>query len=156
MNPGLPGTGIGGLFYILSALLMPICEVRRRWRGDATRRGTLVARQFTIAVGVVAAMTGVFWTLDTVFMLDQMVADKEPSTWSLPLRVSALLATSCVLATVLGAVHFARLCLRLLPRPRSYARSDQQDQRRAVRHARGGHFRRARLLPGKQLGKTRP
>src|SRR5438034_10032078 len=73
MNPGWPGTGIGGLFYILSALWMPICEVWRRWHGDAPRRWPLVARQFAIAVGVVAAMTGVFWALDT-FVLDQVAA----------------------------------------------------------------------------------
>ena len=73
MNPGLPGMGIGGLFYTVSALVMPVCEVRRRLRGEGTRRGALVARQFAIAVGVVAVMTGVFWTLDVVFMLGQVV-----------------------------------------------------------------------------------
>ena len=114
MNPGMPGTGIGGLFYILSALWMPICEMRRRWKGDAARPWPLVARQFTIAVGVVAAMTGVFWALDTAFMLDQVVghaAGKEHAMWSL--RVSALTVTSGVLATVLSAMHVVRLCLRL-------------------------------------------
>ncbi len=114
MNPGLPGIGIGGLFYILSALWMPLCEVSRRRRGDPTGRWSLVARQFAIAVGVVAAMTGVFWALDTVFMLKQVAAHaagKGHVIWSL--RVSALLVTSGVLATVLSAVHFVRLCLRL-------------------------------------------
>jgi hypothetical protein len=114
MNPGLPGTGIGGLFYILSALWMPICEMRRRWKGDATRPWPFVARQFTIAIGVVAAMTGVFWALDTAFMLDQVAghaAGKEHAMWSL--RVSALTVTSGVLATVLGVMHVVRLCLRL-------------------------------------------
>jgi hypothetical protein len=114
MNPGLPGTGIGGLFYIISALWMPICEVWRRWRGDATRQWSLVARQFAIAAGVVAAMTGVFWALDTVFMLNQVAAHaagKVHAMWSL--RVSALLVTSGVLVTVLSAVHLVRLCLRL-------------------------------------------
>ena len=73
-----------------------------------------MARQFAIAVGVVAAMTGVFWALDTVFMLKQVAAHaagKGHVIWSL--RVSALLVTSGVLATVLSAVHFVRLCLRL-------------------------------------------
>jgi hypothetical protein len=114
MNPGLPGTGIGGLFYILSALWMPVCEIRRRWRGDATRQWPLVARQFATAVGVVVAMSGLFWTLDTVFMLEQVAAHavgKAHVMWSL--RVSALLVTSGVLAAVLSAVHLVRLCLRL-------------------------------------------
>ena len=114
MNPGLPGTGIGGLFYILSALWMPICELWRRWQGDATRPWPLVGRQFAIAVGAVAAMAGVFWALDTVFMLNQVAAHaagKIHVMWSL--RVSALLVTSGVLATVISAVHLVRLCLRL-------------------------------------------
>jgi len=114
MNPGLPGTGIGGLFYILSALWMPICEVRRRWQGDATRPWPLVARQFAIAVGVVAAMTGVFWALDTALMLSQVaghMAGKGRLMWAL--RVSALLVTSGVLAMVFSAVQLVRLYLRL-------------------------------------------
>ena len=114
MNPGLPGTGIGGLFYILSALWMPICEARRRRQGDAAGRGTLVARQFAIAVGVVAAMTGVFWLLDAVLMLDRVAtnaAGREHVMWSI--RASALLVTSGMLAAVLGTVELVRLRLRL-------------------------------------------
>lgn len=114
MSPGLPGTGIGGLFYILSALCMPVCEVWRRWRGDATRPWPLVGRQFAIAVGVVAVMTGVFWALDTALMLSQIaehMAGTEHLMWSL--RVSALLLTSGVLAMVLSAVQLVRLYLRL-------------------------------------------
>jgi len=114
MNPGLPGTGIGGLFYILGALWMPICEVWRRWQGDAPRHWFLVARQFAIAVGVVAAMSGVFWALDTAFVLKEVAAHaagKGHLIWSL--RVSALLVTSGVLVTVISTVHLVRLSLRL-------------------------------------------
>ncbi len=113
MNPGLPGTGIGGLFYILVALWMPVCEVLRRWQGDATKRGTLVARQFAIAVGVIAAMAGAFWGLDTVLLLDRVAAHAAGAHHAaLSLRVSALMVTSGVLFTVLSAVEFVRLCLR--------------------------------------------
>ena len=114
MSPGLPGTGIGGLFYILSALWMPVCELWRRWRGAAPRQWPLVARQFAIAVGVVAVMTGVFWALDTVMMLEQVAAHavgKGHVMWSL--RISALMLTSGVLAAVIGVVHLVRLWLRL-------------------------------------------
>jgi len=99
---------------------MPICEVRRRWRGDTSTRWPLVARQFTIAVGVVAAMTGVFWVLDSVLLLNQVgehAAGQEHLTWSF--RVSALMVTLGVLATVLGSVHAVRLCLRLRTVPRA-------------------------------------
>jgi len=48
MNPRIAGAGIGGLFYILSALWMPVCELWRLRRGDA-RRSALGGEQFAIA-----------------------------------------------------------------------------------------------------------
>jgi hypothetical protein len=114
MSPGLPGTGIGGLFYILSALWMPACELWRRQRGDAHARWPLVARQFGIAVGIVTSMTGVFWALDAVPMFQQVAAHAaggHHAMWSL--RLSALMVTSGVLGTVLGTVQLVRLCLGL-------------------------------------------
>ena len=114
MNPGLPGAGIGGLFYVLSALCMPICELWRLRRGQTSGRWPLVAKQFGIAVGIIAAMSGAFWALDTVLILQQVAAHaagQMHAMWSL--RVSALAVTSGVLAMVLGAVHVVRLCLRL-------------------------------------------
>jgi hypothetical protein len=115
MNPGLPGTGIGGLFYICSALFMPLCEMRRRLRGNAPR-SALVATQFSIALGVVTATTGVFWGLDTMLMLNTVavhVATLEAMSWSIPLRVSAPLTTTGVLVAVLCSVQVARLVMRL-------------------------------------------
>lgn len=115
MNPGLPGAGVGGLFYILSALWMPVCELWRLRRRDAPAQWPLVARQFAIAVGIVASMSGVFWGLDTVLPLKeaavQAAGHAHAMMWSL--RVSALMVTSGVLAVVLGTVHLVRLCLRL-------------------------------------------
>jgi hypothetical protein len=114
MNPGLPGTGIGGLFYTVSALWMPVCEIWRWIRGTASGRWPLVARQFAIALGVIAAMTAVFWVLDTTFMLQEaarQAAGKAETVLSL--RISALLVTAGVLVTLLGVVHLARLLLWL-------------------------------------------
>jgi len=114
MNPGLPGAGIGGLFYILSALWMPICELWRRRQGNAPGRWPLVAQQFGIAVGIIVAMSGVFWALDTVLMLKLVAAHAAGQMHAMwILRASALAVTSGVLATVLGTVHVVRLCLRL-------------------------------------------
>ena len=114
MNPGLPGAGIGGLYYILSALWMPICELWRRREGHAPGRWPLVAQQFGIAVGIIVAMSGAFWALDTVLMLKLVAAHAAGQMHAMwILRVSALAVTSGVLATVLGMVHVVRLCLRL-------------------------------------------
>jgi hypothetical protein len=57
MNAGLPGTGIGGVFYLLSALLMPFFEVVRTLRGNSSwSRWVLLLRQLAMAAGILAGM----------------------------------------------------------------------------------------------------
>ena len=55
-NAGLPGTGLGGLFYILLALWMPLAELYRTLQGRCSlARWRLVGMQFALACGIVAA-----------------------------------------------------------------------------------------------------
>ncbi len=56
MTVGLPGTGIGGMFYLLSALAMPLSEVYRRVRGLASGGWRIVAGQLAIVGGVIVGM----------------------------------------------------------------------------------------------------
>ena len=57
MTAGLPGTGIGGVFYFLSALFMPITEIVMTLRGTSSiARWLLVFRQLTIAACIFAGM----------------------------------------------------------------------------------------------------
>lgn len=63
MTAGVPGSGIGGFFYLVSALLMPVQEsvsICRKTSSRASRR--TVVRQVINAVGVLAGvwMTGWF------------------------------------------------------------------------------------------------
>jgi hypothetical protein len=59
MHAGLPGTGLGGLFYILLALWMPVAELYATLRGRSSRaRWRLVGTQFAIACGIIAAVGG--------------------------------------------------------------------------------------------------
>ena len=56
-NAGLPGTGIGGLFYILLALSMPFVEASRALRSrSGPRLWQQVFTQFTLACGILAAV----------------------------------------------------------------------------------------------------
>jgi hypothetical protein len=60
MTAGVPGSGIGGSFYLLSALLMPVKEsvaICRKTSSRASRKA--VSRQVLNAVGV---LTGVWLT----------------------------------------------------------------------------------------------
>jgi len=57
MTVGLPGTGIGGVFYLLSALFMPFTEILVTLRGKTSlARWLKVLRQLTIAASILAAM----------------------------------------------------------------------------------------------------
>lgn len=57
MNAGLPGTGIGGVFYLLSALLMPIIELIMTIRGKSSlARWYMVLRQQIMAATILVGM----------------------------------------------------------------------------------------------------
>ena len=62
MMAGLPGTGIGGLFYLLAALLLPIRFVWLLVRGERDRRHfVLMVKQLAMSTSMIAAvwLTGV-------------------------------------------------------------------------------------------------
>jgi hypothetical protein len=58
MAAGIPGTGVGGVFYALLALLMPVRLLVRRLRGRRIRPGECRAAlvQLVLVGGIVAAM----------------------------------------------------------------------------------------------------
>ena len=57
MAAGLPGVGIGGLFYLASALAMPVRQLARRLRGDRSGASwPVVARQAGMAVAILEAV----------------------------------------------------------------------------------------------------
>jgi len=114
MTPGIPGTGIGGLFYVASALAMPVREAyrRARRRGPPTR-WRFVAGQAGLALAIIAAMWGAGW------LLGLAVHAVRPT---LPfwgggahaanvLRTATLALTVGTLAAVLGGVEVLRACL---------------------------------------------
>ena len=58
-HAGLPGTGLGGLFYLALAFWMPVAELPRTIQGRSSReRWRRVATQFALASGIVAAVAG--------------------------------------------------------------------------------------------------
>ncbi|MBI4501364.1 MAG: hypothetical protein HY700_09405 [Gemmatimonadetes bacterium] len=66
MNVGLPGTGIGGMFYLLSALCMPVVETIRAVRRRQANRWGLVLRQVAMAAGIGAGLWVTGWLLAVV------------------------------------------------------------------------------------------
>jgi len=69
MTAGLPGTGIGGLFYLLLAVYMPVREFFRliQKRTNMERWG-LVTLQLCFAFGILGVLWGEAWLLNRSFI----------------------------------------------------------------------------------------
>lgn len=120
MTAGLPGTGIGGLFYMLLVLLMPLRELWRTLQGrGSVERWKDVAVHWALAAGILGALAAGGWLLrEAVDALTRLGVLSEP------LRQIALNAgtvTSTVALLVAGAVLLAVVggaaLLGLLARP---------------------------------------
>lgn len=71
MNVGLPGAGIGGLFYLLCALAMPIKEVFLTiTRPGHKFRYRLIAVQLGIVTGIVTGVIAIYKLVSNVFEYD--------------------------------------------------------------------------------------
>ncbi|MEI7436606.1 MAG: hypothetical protein WCL16_07355 [bacterium] len=64
MIAGIPGTGIGGIYYILLALLMPVHEACLTVVGCSSwRRWGVVGLQMVNALGILGSIYGMGWLL---------------------------------------------------------------------------------------------
>jgi hypothetical protein len=73
MSVGLPGSGIGGVFYILSALWMPVHNTHRTVRGDHSRM-RVVMRQGLMAALILSALWGTGFVIDIMLSGPQTTA----------------------------------------------------------------------------------
>lgn len=96
MSAGMPGLGLGGLFFVLSALLAPFVELGRTARGrSAPGAWRQVGRQFAMAFAMVAAVA-----------------------WMVPLKPIGI--TTALLVTVLLVAKGAQLAMRASLRLREW------------------------------------
>lgn len=108
MTVGIPGAGIGGLFYLASALWMPVQESWNVVRGKSTQvRRALVARQFLLACGILLAMGGTAWLIETG--LSMMAWWKDTQDLPKILTYSALWVGVGTLSMVYLSTHIVRL-----------------------------------------------
>lgn len=121
MNAGLPGTGLGGLFYIVGALWMPVDAVYNRLRGRKTVPWRVVLRQAGIAVGVIAALWLTGWGIGYLIALQPALAFSRGGAGaytalqvSSVVRWAGVFGTAGLLAIVVGVVQVMRLAV---PRP---------------------------------------
>jgi hypothetical protein len=129
MTPGISGVGLGGLFFIISALLAPIFELIQTIRGRSSlARWQLVVRQAAMAASIVFATTAALWLLELILLRisrdPQVDTDgglavqaMEALKW-LPLSAAPVLITLTLLVFVLGCTEMLRLVLRQSSSPR--------------------------------------
>jgi len=114
MTAGLPGTGIGGFFYLLSALLMPahefclMCQGKSNWK-----RWKMAVRQSVLAFLVIVSVWGTGWLLG-VIMASLRV---KPETISSHVQASNLVKVTAIYFSLLTllAVIVAIQCVSMFP-----------------------------------------
>ncbi len=115
MNAGLPGVGIAGLFFVVSALVMPVVKLVRTVAGrSSAERWRVVAHDWLLAVAMLAAFVAMGWA----------VAEKVPEAvrrelrGGVPTRISAVAITVVILVALLVATQAPRLARATVRRAR--------------------------------------
>jgi hypothetical protein len=113
MTPGLPGAGIGGIFYLVAALLAPLCEAVRTIRGQGSRRRwRSVLNPFLLAVSILALLWLTAWTAGVIFTSRVVTQHLGVTADGLQTEVISrriALSTITVLALVLASVEVLSL-----------------------------------------------
>lgn len=101
MTAGLPGTGLGGLFYLLAALCLPLRFVWLWARGHRDRRHlAFVIRQLAMAVSMLVAV----WLTGVLLGLWRPLPNV--------LTVAPIVVTFSTLTALLISVEIGRLFVR--------------------------------------------
>jgi hypothetical protein len=116
---GLPGIGVGTLFYVLMAFWMPLRELPRVCRGTSSLAAwKLIVQQMFYAAGIVATVTFaekvMLWAIG-----DPQVKPLSPATWvhsELGSRATGSVLAEPIAASLLllGAVLLAVELLRVI------------------------------------------
>lgn len=120
MSAGLPGLGLGGLFFIASALLAPFVELVRTARGQSNRqRWGQVIRQFAQAVLMIAAVELTLRGIHLALSFNGDGTGDGGGVTAIPLAPIAI--TGAVLAALLLSAKVLELFLR--PGPERWRRT---------------------------------
>jgi hypothetical protein len=120
MNVGLPGTGIGGLFYFFSMLILLGIELARLLGGKKVDAHTYLAlRLLPMMGGAIAAMFFLDWVLDKVLSSVHQQLTGTTQTQSIDvLAFTPIIVSTGVLCMVVLSVYIMRLFIK--PRQNAY------------------------------------
>lgn len=116
MTVGIPGAGIGGLFYLAGALLAPVCELMRAIAGDpGPRQWVVVWRHFAVAAAIFGGMAATGWIVGLVAQSPALayvgVEAQIGREYPFMLARNVGMFTLTTLFAVLSAVELLRLVL---------------------------------------------
>ena len=130
MTAGIPGIGLGGLFFVISALLMVVVELYRTVRGrSSVARWRFVGRQAAMALGIIFATVAALWLLELAIPENPLKVQVDAGVTSIggagdhlvatiaaiPLSASPILGTLFFLGLVLGLTETLRWIVRRPP-----------------------------------------
>lgn len=110
MTAGIPGSGIGGIFYVIGALLLPLRTLVQQARGERVKWAP-VLRQFALGLGILAGLwlAGVLLSLLLAPVLPAAPSRVAVARHADVLRLLSVYASFGTLAAVLLAVQVARV-----------------------------------------------
>jgi hypothetical protein len=118
MTAGVPGTGIGGLFYLLAALFLPLRGIARRLRGGRVS-WKAIAGKVALAAGIFLGIWVTGWLMGLLLgpaaRSVELAAGVRPATLLRNeniVRWAALVGGLATLSLVLLGVQIARFLNR--------------------------------------------
>jgi hypothetical protein len=113
VSAGLPGLGLGGLFFIISALLAPLPELWRLIRGrSSVAAWRMIGRQLGQATLMIAAIDLSLRLVSLAISLGGLGKAPAAAT-GLVLPLATVGLTSALMVTVLCAAKLVELTVRL-------------------------------------------
>ena len=128
MIAGLPGTGIGGIFYLLLAVWMPVRESYLSLRKRAANRWKMVGQHVLLTVGIILGIWATGFALGLI-----LVPLLKPSINASPLAMNYLRIAPFILT--LGVLVFVQLLLLLLRAGVGLSRMQAKAQERRLPEA---------------------
>lgn len=118
MNVGLPGTGIGGLFYLISTFFILATEVYKTiTRRSSKRRWKIITEQTWIAISMILVAIVVNFLLSTYIFKKHILTATHPQTTTQVIfytfREHPILIPITLLFFILLLVQFLYLILSL-------------------------------------------
>ena len=113
MTAGLPGIGIGGIFYLVSALMMPLVELKRRLRRRKHKKSwRLILKHFSYVLGI----AGGFWAMGYLLTLpirelSQLLSMPQANNTTNVFQIKPLYVSLAVLTFVFGSLALSNVIL---------------------------------------------